>query len=224
MSRNDGRKWIFNAIAIYFRTFDNDIFHVLLWSYDCGMIFLCTYQAFLVRKVPENYNEARYITFTMTTMSMNLVVYIITTSGMEGKNLVLVYCILQSVNASVALGCMFLPKIYVILFQPESNAPHNPVDSRLGTFVDDNLAAVVKSDSSVGESLESLAGKIETACSPARGREHGKVAAKIQEQGPGDKFEGSDDFNELSARGREQRGVTVDRTVTREVKVSQRIF
>ena len=190
-------------LLCFFRTFQNDIFHVLMWSYDCGMIFVCTYQAYLVRKVPENYNEARYITFTMVTISMNIIVYIIMTSGMEGKNLVLVYCIFQSLKASVALSCMFVPKLYVILFQPEKNVPHNPVQSQLGTFVGENSAAKVKADESLSncsqtsESSETSRGGTGTAYLPTAGRPYRKVGAKMPGR-PG--AESADDCDESRAR------------------------
>ena len=93
--------------------------------------------------MPENYNEARYITFTMVTVSMTIIVYVITDSGMEGYNLEVVYCIFQSVRASVALVCMFFPKVYIILVQPEKNAPQDPVQSQLGVFVEDERLSKV---------------------------------------------------------------------------------
>ena len=178
---------------------------MLIWSYDCGLIFVCTYQAYLVRKVPENYNEARYITFTMVTISMNIIVYLITTSGMEGKNLVLVYCIFQSLKASVALGCMFLPKLYVILFQPEKNVPHNPVKSKLGTFVEENTTVKVKahdSESQDSVSSEPSTGEMGTASTPTRGRSYRKVGARMQEEeeGPEDKFENANDLGDSRVR------------------------
>ncbi|XP_028410654.1 metabotropic glutamate receptor 3-like [Dendronephthya gigantea] len=188
------------------KTFQNDIFHVLIWSYECGMIFICTYQAYLVRKVPENYNEARYITFTMVTMSMNIVVYVITTSSMEGKNLVLVYCIFQSLKSSVALACIFLPKIYIILFQPEKNVPHNPVKSKLGTFVEENSMVKLEpneipssgSSTRAGDSSEGSSGGTGTSSASARGRSYRKVGAKIVEETV-DKVEISSDLNESRA-------------------------
>ena len=167
------------------------------------MIFVCTYQAFLVRKVPENYNEARYITFTMVTVSMNIIVFVIMTSGMDGKNLVLVYCIFQSLKASIALSCMFLPKIYVILFQPEKNVPHNPVQSKLGTFVEENSPVKanesVSNSSQASEFSEPSTGGTGTAYSSTLGRPYRKVGAKTKER-PQAKFENTEDFDNLRAR------------------------
>jgi hypothetical protein len=178
------------------------------------MIFVCTYQAYLVRKVPENYNEARYITFTMVTISMNIIVYVITTSGMEGKNLMLVFCIFQSLKASVALGCMFLPKVYVILFQPEKNVPHNPIQSKLGTFVEEHSAVTIKPHDSINSgssiqgsvSSEASTGGPGTAPTSTRKRPYRKVGAKMEE-GPEDKFESAGD--DLPAR---EQGVSTDTT------------
>lgn len=147
------------------------------------MIFICTYQAYLVRKVPENYNEARYITFTMVTVSMTIVVYIIIDSGMEGHNLELVYCIFQTVRTSIALGCMFFPKVYIILFQPEKNVPHDPFQSKLGTFVEDERTDKVEPDenacnsSSLDQSVSSA--NSNASCTTAViGRSQRKVSAQ----------------------------------------------
>ena len=179
------------------------------------MIFVCTYQAYLVRKVPENYNEARYITFTMVTRSMNIMVYIITTSGMEGKNLVLVFCIFQCLKASVTLVCMFLPKVYIILFQPEKNVPHNPVQSKLGTFVEEVSVIRAKPDGSSSGSLLQASDPLETTtvttgnASPTKGRQCRKVGAEV-EVGHKEKLESDPD--ELRANEQHVSTDSADRT------------
>ena len=167
------------------------------------MIFVCTYQAYLVRKVPENYNEARYITFTMVTRSMNIIVYIITSSGMEGKNQVLVFCIFQCLKASVALSCMFLPKVYILLFQPERNVPHNPVQSKLGTFVEEISVIRIKPDgrssgssSQVSEPTEMTTGGSGNSSSPTRGKMSRKVGREVR---VGPEEEVKSDLNDLRA-------------------------
>ena len=38
---------------------------VLSLVYNMVLIFLCTWYAFKTRKIPENFNEAKYIGFTM---------------------------------------------------------------------------------------------------------------------------------------------------------------
>ena len=160
-----------------------------------------------MRKVPENYNEARYITFTMVTMSMNLIIYVITTSGMEGKNLVLVYCIFQSLKATVALGCMFFPKVYVILFCPEKNVPHNPVQSKLGTFVEDTSVGGAKVDDTIssGSSVQTSGfsepspGDTGGASVLSLSRPYRKVGVKMKEEGPVEKFDSVSDFDGLRA-------------------------
>lgn len=134
-----------NISLIYnFRTFQNTKLHILLWSYEYGLSFICTYQAYLVRKVPENYNEAWYITITMVTISTNILIYFISVIGAQDKNIAYVYFTVKSLTATVALGCMFIPKVYIVIFKPEKNVPHDVASIQLGTFVD-SKSSVVKS-------------------------------------------------------------------------------
>ena len=47
----------------------------LWWGYNSGLVLVCTYQAFLTRKVPRNYNEARFIAFNMMTISTDVLMF-----------------------------------------------------------------------------------------------------------------------------------------------------
>ncbi|XP_046848090.1 LOW QUALITY PROTEIN: extracellular calcium-sensing receptor-like [Xenia sp. Carnegie-2017] len=142
--KKEKKKTAFLLCNFIGRTFQNTKLHILLWSYEYGLSFICTYQAYLVRKVPENYNEAWYITITMVTISTNILIYFISVIGAQDKNKAYVYFTVKSLTATVALGCMFIPKVYIIIFKPEKNVPHNVASIQLGTFVD-SKSSVVKS-------------------------------------------------------------------------------
>ena len=100
---------------------------VTIWAtFNAALILLCTYQAFLVRKVPENYNEAKFITFSMVTVCISGAVFVPTALGTKGLYRTITACFLFILCCTVALLCLFGPKLYIIVFRPEKNQPHEP--------------------------------------------------------------------------------------------------
>ena len=106
------------------------------WVYNAGLVLVCTYQAFLTRKLPENYNEAKFITFTMLTTCIAVTVYIPTYIGTSNIYRTTITCFVFIIGATATVTCMFVPKVYVVLFRPEKNVPMQPRNQsiRLGTI------------------------------------------------------------------------------------------
>ncbi|CAB1329268.1 unnamed protein product, partial [Coregonus sp. 'balchen'] len=77
-------------------------------GYSILLMVTCTIYAIKTRDVPEDFNEAKPIGFTMYT---TCILYIQTTTLTISMNL----------SASVALGMLYMPKVYVIIFHPELN-------------------------------------------------------------------------------------------------------
>ncbi|XP_017757027.1 PREDICTED: metabotropic glutamate receptor 7-like, partial [Eufriesea mexicana] len=98
--------------------------------YNMFLILMCTLYAFKTRKIPENFNEAKYIGFTMysTCIVWLAFVPIYFGSNNDYKVQIASMCMCINISASVALGCLFTPKVYLVLFQPYKNVrPANVV-------------------------------------------------------------------------------------------------
>ncbi|XP_078412760.1 metabotropic glutamate receptor 1-like [Cetorhinus maximus] len=88
-------------------------------GYNGLLIMSCTYYAFKTRNVPANFNEAKYIAFTMYTTCIIWLAFVPIYFGSNYKIITTSFSV--SLSVTVALGCMFTPKIYIIIAKPERN-------------------------------------------------------------------------------------------------------
>ncbi|XP_054906380.1 metabotropic glutamate receptor 4-like isoform X2 [Poeciliopsis prolifica] len=106
----------------------SDLSLICLLGYSMLLMVTCTVYAIKTRGVPETFNEAKPIGFTMYTTCIIWLAFIpifFGTSQSTEKMYIqtTTLTISVSLSASVSLGLLYMPKVYVILLHPEQNVP-----------------------------------------------------------------------------------------------------
>ena len=96
-----------------------------LYLATCSLIFvqmfLSAFFSFKIKHIPENFSEAKRIAFSLYIFLFSLLCYHPVELSIDGWYVTVVDCVTTLLSAYGFLCCIFLPKIYILLFRPELN-------------------------------------------------------------------------------------------------------
>ena len=96
--------------------------HIISNAFIIFLSLLCTFVAFKSRKLPQNYNEAKFISFAMFVFNFVWLTFVGAFYGTpDGQHNVIINCFAILASNFAILALIFGPKLYIILLRPGLN-------------------------------------------------------------------------------------------------------
>ena len=114
------KRYTFNECKAYSSSVGKSLFLATCF-YIFFQMLVSSVCAFKVRKIPENFSEAKRIAFSLYIFLFSLLCYHPVELSLDGWYVTVVDCVTTLLSAYGFLCCLFLPKMYILFFRQEMN-------------------------------------------------------------------------------------------------------